>query len=191
MLNQKEIEQIFLDSEALLQGHFRLTSGRHSDRYIQCAKVLQYPEYTTKLCGELARRFQNTGVELVVGPAMGGIVIAYEVARQLNVQTFFAEREDNEMKFRRGFAIKPGQKVLIVEDVITTGGSVLEVINLVRAAGGEVVGAGVLVDRSAGKINLGVPTESLLSFEVQSYPPEECPLCQEGIELVKPGSRKV
>jgi orotate phosphoribosyltransferase len=191
MLTQAEIQQIFIASEALLEGHFRLTSGRHSDRYIQCAKVLQYPEYTTKLCQELAGRFAGAGVDLVVGPAMGGIIVAYEMARQLGVKAIFTEREDNVMQLRRGFTIKPGEKVLVVEDVITTGGSVSEVIELVRQAGGIVAGVAVLVDRSNGKIDLGVRTESLLAMDVKSYSPEECPLCSSGLPLVKPGSRKV
>lgn len=191
MLSRANIEQIFLASGALLEGHFRLTSGRHSDRYIQCAKVLQYPEYTTQLCKELAERFKEQGVELVVGPAMGGIIVAYELARQLQAKAVFTEREEGVMQLRRGFTINPGEKILVVEDVITTGGSILEVMDLSRQAGGEIVGAAVLVDRSAGKINLGIPTASLLSLEVISYDPDECPLCKAGLPVVKPGSRKV
>lgn len=190
MLSHQEIEKMFIDSEALLQGHFKLTSGRHSDRYIQCAQVLQYPEYTSRLCGELARRYKAEEVDLVVGPAMGGIIVAYEVARQLGVKAIFTERENNLMTLRRGFTVKPGQRVLVVEDVITTGGSVKEVIDLVKNLNGTLVGVAVLVDRSAGKVDLGVRTESLLSLEVESYEAEECPLCKENIPLVKPGSRK-
>ena len=191
MLTFLEIEQMFIDSEALLNGHFKLTSGRHSDRYIQCAKVLQYPHYTSKLCQDLAERFQNEQIDLVIGPAMGGIIVAYEVARHLKVRAIFTEREDKVMTLRRGFTIKPGEKVLVVEDVITTGGSVKEVIDIVRQLGGIVAGVAVLVDRSAGKVDLGVPTESLFSLEVKSYLPEECPLCKSNLPLVKPGSRKV
>lgn len=190
MLNHQEIEKIFVDSGALLNGHFKLTSGRHSDRYIQCAKVLQYPHYTSQLCAELAERYKDEQIDIVVGPAMGGIIVAYEVGRHLNVKAIFTEREDKIMTLRRGFEIKPGERVLVVEDVITTGGSVKEVIDIVRDFQATVVGVAVLVDRSAGKVDLGVRSESLLSLEVESYLPEECPICKSGVPLVKPGSRK-
>lgn len=191
MLTKRETEKIFKEAEALLEGHFRLSSGKHSDRYIQCAKVLQFPSQTEKLCQELASRFKDQPVDVVVGPAMGGIVLAYEVAKQLGVRGIFSERENGVMQFRRGFAISPGEKVLVVEDVITTGGSVLEVMDLVRRAGGEVLGVAVLVDRSSGQVDLGVPLESLLSLEVQAFEPEDCPLCQKNMPLVKPGSRPI
>lgn len=190
MLTCQEIEKMFVESEALLNGHFKLTSGRHSDRYIQCAKVLQYPHYTSQLCAELAARFKDEQIDLVVGPAMGGIIVAYEVARHLNVKAIFTERENQVMKLRRGFEIKPGERVLVVEDVITTGGSVKEVMDIVKDLEATVAGVAVLVDRSAGKVDLGVRTESLLSLNVESYLPEECPLCKENIPLVKPGSRQ-
>ncbi|NLC44565.1 MAG: orotate phosphoribosyltransferase [Clostridiales bacterium] len=191
MLTNKEIENIFLESEALLKGHFRLTSGRHSDQYMQCAKVLQYPHFTEILCKDLAERFQGEKIDVVIGPAMGGIIVAYEMARQLNARAIFAERVNEKLELRRGFSIEPGDNVLIVEDVITTGGSVIEVINLVRETGANIIGTALLVDRSAGKVNLGVRTESLLSMEVVSYEEGECPLCKEDIPVVKPGSRKV
>jgi orotate phosphoribosyltransferase len=190
MLTYQEIEKIFIDSEALLKGHFKLTSGRHSNRYIQCAKVLQYPEYTGKLCADLAEKYKDDQIDLVVGPAIGGIIVAYEVARHLGVKAIFTERENNVMTLRRGFTIKPGERVLVVEDVITTGGSVKEVIDILKNLGANVVGVAVLVDRTAGKIDLGVRTESLLSLEVESYLPEDCPLCKSALPLVKPGSRK-
>lgn len=189
MLSQDEIIRIFEDSGALLSGHFRLTSGRHGDRYFQCALVLQHPHYTEKLCHDLASRFQWEGVSAVIGPAMGGIIVSYEIARALGVRSLFTERENGAMKLRRGFSIKPGEKVLVVEDVITTGGSVREVIEVVRGMGGEVVGTGVLVDRSSGTVDLGVRTEALLTMEVVSYAPEECPLCRQGTPAIKPGSR--
>ncbi len=191
MLSAKETEKIFMNSEALLTGHFRLTSGRHSNRYIQCARVLQYPAYAEVLCKGLAQRFMNDRIDVVAGPAMGGIIVAYETARHLNVRAVFSEREEGIMQFRRGFSIRPGERVLVVEDVITTGGSVKEVIEAVRNLGGVVAGVGALVDRSGGKTDLGVKTESLLTLEVQSFLPEECPLCREGLPLVKPGSRKI
>lgn len=189
MLSQNEVVKIFQDSGALLSGHFRLTSGRHGDRYFQCALVLQHPNYTETLCRELAERFQGEGVSAVIGPAMGGIIVSYETARALGVRSLFTERENGVMKLRRGFFIEPGEKVLVVEDVVTTGGSVREVIEVVRRLGGEVVGAGVLVDRSNGTVDLGVRTEALLTMEVKSYVPGECPLCRQGIPALKPGSR--
>lgn len=189
MLSQDEVVKIFEDSGALLSGHFRLTSGRHGDRYFQCALVLQHPNYTETLCRELAERFQGEGVSAVIGPAMGGIIVSYETARALGVRSLFTERENGMMKLRRGFSIEPGEKVLVVEDVVTTGGSVREVIEVVRGLGGEVVGAGVLVDRGNGTVDLGVRTEALLTMEVISYEPGECPLCRQGIPAIKPGSR--
>ena len=189
MLSQTEVAKIFQDTGALLSGHFRLTSGRHADQYFQCALVLQHPQYAEILCRQLAARFQGEGVSVVIGPAMGGIIVAHETARALGVRSLFTERENGAMKLRRGFTLQPGEKVLVVEDVITTGGSVKEVIEVVRVLGGEVVGAGVLVDRSNGIANLGVRTEALLTMPVLSYTPEECPLCKQGLPAVKPGSR--
>jgi orotate phosphoribosyltransferase len=189
MLSQDEVVKIFQDSGALLSGHFRLTSGRHGDRYFQCALVLQHPDYTATLCRELAERFREEGVSAVIGPAMGGIIVSYETARALGVRSLFTERENGVMKLRRGFSIAPGEKVLVVEDVVTTGGSVREVIEVVCGLGGEVVGAGVLVDRSGGRVDLGVRKEALLNMEVVSYDPGECPLCRQGIPAIKPGSR--
>lgn len=190
-MEQKEIYEIFKKSGALLEGHFLLTSGRHSDKYMQCAQVLRFPEYTEKLCKVIADAYKDAGVELVVGPAMGGIIVAYEVARQLGVPNIFAERENGKMTLRRNFSIEKGQKVLVVEDVVTTGGSVVEVIDIVKEQGGEVVGAGVLVDRSNGTVDLGVPLCPVLSMEVVSYPADDCPLCKAGKgDPYKPGSRK-
>lgn len=190
MLNQNEAQKIFIDSGALMEGHFILTSGRHSNQYMQCAQVLQYPAYTEELAKHLADKFRNDGVELVIGPAMGGIIVAYEVARQLGVPSVFTERLDGEMALRRGFMIDAAQKVLVVEDVVTTGGSVKEVMEVVRAFGGHVVGVGVLVDRSNGKVKFGVKQESVLTMDIESWPADNCPLCKEGkIRAIKPGSR--
>lgn len=188
-LSTEEIKKIFIDSGALLEGHFRLTSGRHSDRYIQCARVLMEPKYTGALCGHLAEAFKSENIDLVVGPAMGGIVISYEMARQLGVPSLFTERVDGKMTLRRNFSIEPGQKVLVVEDVVTTGGSVKEVIDIVRESGGIVAGVALLVDRSNGKVDLGTRVEACLSMDVKSYEAEECPLCKEGLPIIKPGSR--
>ena len=188
-MTREEIIQIFEKTSAMLSGHFRLTSGKHSNRYFQCAQVLQHPQHTEKLCRELAARFEGLGIETVIGPAMGGILVSYEVARALGVRSLFTERENGSMALRRNFTIAPGEKVLVVEDVITTGGSVAEVIEVVRSLGGEVVGVGVLVDRSNGQADLGVRTEALLNVTVETYEPEQCPLCAQGIPAVKPGSR--
>ncbi|HBQ85529.1 MAG TPA: orotate phosphoribosyltransferase, partial [Syntrophomonas sp.] len=180
MLEKDKAIEIFTQSGALLEGHFRLTSGRHSNQYMQCAQVLQYPHYTEQLCRHLADKFENEKAEVVIGPAMGGIIVSYEVARQLKVPGIFCERQDGEMMLRRGFEIKPGQKVLVVEDVVTTGGSVDEVIKIVREAGGVVAGVGVLVDRSNGKVDFGVRKEAVLTMDIKSWEAQDCPLCTEG-----------
>jgi len=191
VFSREAIEKMFVDAGALLEGHFLLTSGRHSNRYMQCAQVLQYPAYTEALSRILADRFRNDGVDVVVGPAMGGIIVAYEVARQLGVRGIFCERENGVMTLRRGFSIQPGERILVVEDVITTGGSVMEVMEVTKARGGEVVGVAVLVDRSGGKVDLGVRTEAALVMEIDSWEADSCPLCREGtLPITKPGSRK-
>lgn len=190
MLNNEEILEIFRTSGALQEGHFRLTSGRHSDQYIQCAQVLQYPEHTEALCRHLAGFFREDRVDLVIGPAMGGITLSYEMARQLGTPSLFTEREEGQMALRRSFSVPRGARVLVVEDVITTGGSIREVIGLVEAAGAETVGSAVLVDRSAGAVSLGVPRQvSALSVRVESFDPADCPLCRQGLPITKPGSR--
>jgi orotate phosphoribosyltransferase len=189
--NENNILEIFKKTGALLQGHFLLTSGRHSNIYFQCAKVLQYPEYTEQVCKIIADHFKDYNIDTVISPAMGGIIVGQEVARQLNKRSIFAEREDKKLTLRRGFTINQGEKILICEDVVTTGGSVYEVIDIVKEQGGEVVGVGFIVDRSNGKVNFGYPQKSTMKMEVISYIPEECPLCKENIPLVKPGSRKV
>ena len=157
---------------------------------MQCARLLQYPDVAGPLCEQMASNFADQGVTVVVGPAIGAIPLSYEVARALGVKSIFAERENGVMTLRRGFEVSAQDRVLVVEDVITTGGSVKEVIDLMRAQGATVVGVGVLVDRSNGKIDFGVPLSSLLSLEIESFAPEDCPLCAEGkIPVVKPGSR--
>ncbi len=190
MLSREEAIKIFTDSGALMEGHFLLTSGRHSNQYMQCAQVLQYPDHTEKLARDIAEKFAGDGIELVIGPAMGGIIVSYEVARQLGVPGIFAERKDGKMEIRRGFNIKPGQKVLVVEDVVTTGGSVREVMDAVREAGGKVAGVAVLVDRSNGQVDFGVKQAAVLTMDIQSWESADCPLCAEGkSEAYKPGSR--
>lgn len=189
--NENDILDIFKKTGALLEGHFLLTSGRHSNKYFQCAKVLQFPEYTERVCRILAEYFKDFEIDTVISPAMGGIIVGQEVARQLNKRSIFAEREDKKLTLRRGFTIEKGEKVLVCEDVVTTGGSVFEVIDIVKQQGGEVVGAGYIVDRSNGKVDFGYPQKSTMKMEVVSYTADECPLCRENIPLVKPGSRKV
>ena len=190
-MDRAEMERIFKQTGLMLEGHFLLTSGRHSNRYMQCAKLFQYPEYSEMICKDLAGRFAGQKIDLVVGPAVGGIIMSYEMARQLNVPNIFAERENGAMTLRRGFSIPEGAKVLVVEDVVTTGGSVREVMDIVAEAKAEVVGVCVVVDRSGGKIDFGVPFEAAYETEIQSYEPSQCPLCEQGLELVKPGSRKL
>lgn len=189
-MRYEEIMQIFHQTGALLEGHFLLSSGRHSDRYFQCALVLQYPEQAARLARELAGRVQLPTIQTVVSPALGGVIAGYEVARALGVRGIFAERENGRMTLRRGFSISPGEKVLVVEDVVTTGGSVREVMQVVREAGGVVAGVAALVDRSGGRVDFGVPLWSLVQLEVQSYAPADCPLCRRELPLVKPGSRQ-
>ncbi|MCF8383764.1 MAG: orotate phosphoribosyltransferase [Chlorobium sp.] len=188
-MNNPSMLDMFKSTGALLEGHFRLTSGRHSNTYFQCAKVLQYPEHLSTVCSRIAGHFRESGVETVISPAIGGIVVGTEVGRQLGVKTIFAERKEGKMTIRRGFGLQKGERVVVVEDVITTGGSVAEVIELVEAAGAELVGVGSVVDRSNGKVRLAGNQYSVLLMEVVSYSPEECPLCKKGIPVEAPGSR--
>ncbi len=190
-MDRAEMERIFKQTGLMLEGHFLLTSGRHSNRYMQCAKLFQYPEYSEMICKDLADRFAGQKIDMVVGPAVGGIIMSYERARQFKVPNICAERENGAMTLRRGFSIPEGAKVLVVEDVVTTGGSVREVMDIVAEAKAEVVGVCVVVDRSGGKIDFGVPFEAAYETEIQSYEPSQCPLCEQGLELVKPGSRKL
>ncbi len=185
------ILDLFLKTDALLNGHFLLTSGKHSDQYFQSAKVLQYPKYTETICSLIADHFKDKEIDTVISPAIGGIVVGQEIARQLGKRFIFAEREDKKLKLRRGFEISENEKVLVCEDVVTTGGSVLEVMDIVKSSGAEVVGVGMIVDRSNGKVDFGVPQKSTLQLEVVTYESEDCPLCKKGIPLVKPGSKKL
>ena len=190
-MNNQDILKLFKETNALLSGHFLLTSGRHSNQYFQCAQVLQYTEYNTQICSLIADHFRNEDIDIVISPAIGGIVVGQEVARLLNKKSIFAEREDKKLTLRRGFQIEEGKRYLVCEDVVTTGGSVFEVIDIVKQGGGIVAGVGFIVDRSNNKVNFGVPQFSTLQLEVVSYAPEECPLCKQNIPAVKPGSRKI
>ncbi|MGI5891968.1 MAG: orotate phosphoribosyltransferase [Bacillota bacterium] len=191
MLTREQIIDIFKVKDVLLEGHFRLSSGRHAQHYLQCAKILQYPADTEVLAKQLAQLFVDEKITVVAGPAIGAIILAYEVARALGVRSIFGERENGVMTFRRGFQLNPEDKVLVVEDVITTGGSTKELIEAVKKSQATLVGVGSLVDRSGGKVDFGIPFKPLLSFEIQSYMPEECPLCKQGVsDAVKPGSKQ-
>lgn len=191
MMSEQEILDIFTRTGVLQEGHFRLTSGYHSSQYMQCAQVLQYPEEAGALCREIAARFADERIDLVLGPAIGGIIVAYEIARHLGCRSLFCEREDGQMTLRRGFHISPGERVLVAEDVVTTGGSVKEALALAAQAGAEPVGVGLLVDRSAGKVDFGVRTEALLHMGIPKYLPHDCPLCRDGLPIQKPGSRRL
>src|SRR6186713_126403 len=179
----------FRRSGALLDGHFRLSSGLHSPGYLQCALVLQHPREAEALGAALGGIVRSLGAQAVLSPAMGGIVIGQEVGRALNVRAIFAERQDGTLTLRRGFTLDPGEKVLVVEDVVTTGGSTRETMEVARAAGAVVVGACAVVDRSGGKQGLDVPFHALLPMVVPTYQPDDCPLCKQGLPIVKPGSR--
>lgn len=185
----KEIYKIFQESGALLNGHFQLTSGLHSPIYFQCAKVLQYPKYNQFLGKRLVTYFKSHSIDVVISPAIGGIVVGQEVGRQLGVRTIFAERKDNKMQLRRGFELTKNEKVLVCEDVVTTGGSVFEVIELVKSKSAEVIGVGVIVDRSNGTVDFAVEQHALVKLNAEIYNPEECPLCEKGDPIQKPGSR--
>ena len=184
-------KSILEKSEALLTGHFLYTSGKHGGEYMQCAKVLQNPSDTAELAKVIVAGFKGEKIDIVLAPAMGGIIIGYEVARTLDVTSMFAERENGVMTLRRGFAIPKGAKVLVVEDVITTGNSALEVVKIVQEQGGDVVGVGCIVDRTGGEVNLGVKLVAAYSNKMVAYEPEDCPLCKDGLDLVKPGSRVI
>jgi orotate phosphoribosyltransferase len=174
---------------ALQEGHFKLTSGLHSSGYLQCALVLQHPREAEACGAAMAQRVFNLGAQVVLSPALGGIVIGQEVARGLGVRAIFAERQNGTLTLRRGFALEPGEKVLVVEDVLTTGGSTRETMEIARAAGAEVVGAASIIDRSGGTAGLDVPYVALASIAVPTYQSDECPMCAAGQSVVKPGSR--
>jgi len=180
----------FEDTEALLEGHFLLSSGLHSSKYLQCALALQYTADAGRFGEAIASRFMGKGIETVASPAIGGLVIGFAVASALNVRFIWTERQDGEMIVRRGFSVRPDERILVVEDVITTGGSTRECINALEKLGGDVVAAASIVDRSNGTADVGVPRTSLLSLDVPSYSASDCPMCAAGSEPVKPGSRK-
>ena len=189
-MTNEQVLEIFRETEGILKGHFRLASGRHSDTYMQCAKLFMYPDKSELLCSELAKKLDGKEIDTVASPAIGGIIMGYEMARALNVPNIFVERIEGNMTLRRGFSVKKGEKILVVEDVVTTGGSVVETIKLLESMGAEVVAVASIVDRSNGKVDFGKPYKALLSMEVISYEESECPICKEGkVPLTKPGTK--
>jgi orotate phosphoribosyltransferase len=190
-MTRDELLDLYRRAGALLEGHFRLTSGLHSPGYLQCALVLQHPQHAEMLGRAIVDRTRELRPTLVLSPALGGVVIGQEVARALGVRAIFAERQDGALTLRRGFMISENDRVLVVEDVVTTGGSTRETMQVARAAGGQVVGAASIVDRGTRPVDLGVPYASLLAIDLPTYEPDRCPLCAQGLPVVKPGSRPV
>jgi orotate phosphoribosyltransferase len=188
-MTSEQVLDVYRKTGALLTGHFLLSSGLHSEQYLQSALVLQEPDIATRLCAALAAYFKDERIEAVIAPALGGVFVSHETARALGVRALFAERVNGELTLRRGFTIKPGERLLVVEDVITTGKSTKETIEVVKRAGGVAVAAGSLVDRSGGRADIGVPYKSLVTLNVPTYAPDACPLCKAGSAPVKPGSR--
>lgn len=187
--SEQYLLSIFQETGALLEGHFQLTSGLHSSRYLQCALVLAHPRHAEGVGRAIASHFAGEEITSVVAPAIGGIIVAHEAARALGARAMFTEREAGQMTFRRGFKLSEGERVLVVEDVVTTGGSTRETIDAVTSAGGKVVGAASLVDRSGGAVDVGVRRVAIMTLDVPAYAPSDCPLCREGTPAVKPGSR--
>jgi len=181
-----DVDSLLRSTGAILEGHFRLTSGRHSNLYVEKFRIMENPAATTALCGMVADRFRSSGVQTVVGPAMGGVILAFETARHLDVRNIFAEKgPEGELFFDRGFAIAPGEPVLVVDDVLTTGGSVKKVLSLLESAGAKVAGVGFLIDRTNGGVDFGVPFFACHTMNIESFAAEDCPFCKQGIELVE------
>ena len=188
MMTQEEVRALLVKTGAIMDGHFLLTSGLHSPHYVEKFNVLQHPAYTAQLCAAMAEKFKDAAIETVVGPVTGGILLAHETGKSLGTRAIFTERVDGKMTFRRGFSLREGERVLIVEDIVTTGGSIKGVIEVVKAAGAVPVAVSMLVDRSGGKANFGdVPHTALLTMEVETYTPETCPLCAKGVPMTKRG----
>ena len=192
MLTNQRIEQILHDSGMLMTGHFLYTSGRHGEKYFEKARILQNPAYVTEIMGHLAAQFKDDDVDIVIAPAVGAVILGFELARQLGVTCLFTERENDKMALRRGFIIPKGARVVVAEDVVTTGGSVREVIDIVKNAGGVLVGVALLVDRTGGTIDFGAKTVAAYTTEATSYEADNCPICAAGdVPLTKPGSRSL
>jgi len=189
-MHQDAVLKLFRESGALLEGHFRLSSGLHSGGYLQCALVLQHPAHAETLGRALGELLRSADANAVLSPALGGLIIGHEVGRALGVRAIFAERQDAQLTLRRGFTLGPTDRVVIIEDVVTTGGSTRETMTVARASGATVVGAGAVIDRSGGNADLGVPFSSLVTLELPTYDPDACPMCKAGQPIVKPGSRQ-
>ncbi len=190
-MNRDALLDLFRRCSALLEGHFRLSSGLHSPGYLQCALVLQHPQHAAALGSALADRLRELRPTTVLSPALGGLIIGHEVARALGARAIFAEREDGVLRLRRGFSIADAERVIVVEDVVTTGGSTRETMQVARASGAQVVAAAAVVDRSGGTAKLDVPLHALLELSLPTYDPNACPLCAEGVPIAKPGSRQL
>ena len=188
VLTEQKVREIFLEADALQTGHFRLSSGRHSGEYWEKFWVLQYPDKVQTLCAEIAHRYENDGVEVVLGPTTGGILLAFEVARQLGIKALYAEKEHGERTLRRGLQLPTGTRTLIVDDIMTSGGAVKECIDVANAHKAQIIGTAVLVDRSGGTVALGVRQEALLTVAAETFASEDCPLCKQNILLKEPGT---
>lgn len=187
-MTEAEVKNILVKTGAIMDGHFLLTSGLHSPHYVEKFNVLQHPQYTQLLCEAMAEKFKDANIETVVGPVTGGILLAHETGKALGTRAIFTERENGKMTFRRGFSLHAGERVLIVEDIVTTGGSIKEVIEVVKEHGGVPVAVSMLVDRSGGKATFGdVPHTALLTMDVETHKPEDCPLCAQGVPMTKRG----
>ncbi|MST62416.1 orotate phosphoribosyltransferase [Peptostreptococcus anaerobius] len=189
MENKIDVIEILKECDALLEGHFLLSSGKHSNRYVQCAKVLRFPDKAEKILSLVVEKIKDLDIDLVVGPAMGGVIVSYELGRQLGKETVFTERKNNIMELRRGFEVKPGARIIIAEDVVTTGKSTIETKKVLEGLGGNVIGVACIANRT--KDDIGMPIYSAIDIDIQVYESDDCPLCNEGkIDLVKPGSRE-
>lgn len=186
----KKAMDLLKKSKALLEGHFLLSSGLHSNRYVQCALVLQYSNYAAFLAKEIAKKFGKVKIDTVISPAIGGIVFGQEVARDIGAKAIFAEREEGKLTLRRGFDIKKDEKILVIEDVLTTGGSAKEIIKIIKKKKAKLIGVGSLVNRSMKRLDFGVPFKSLVKLDIKTFDAQHCPYCSKGLALVKPGSRK-
>ena len=187
-LTEQQALDLFKQAGAFLEGHFILTSGLHSPHYVEKFRVLEHPRITEQLCAQIAENFAGEGVTVVIGPVTGGVILAHEVGKQLGTRAMFTERVDGKMALRRGFSIGPQDRVLVVEDIVTTGGSVFEVLEVVKETGASIAGLGFLVDRSGGRVEFGIPSKPLITLDVVTYPPDNCLLCQNGSVAMKPGS---
>lgn len=187
-MTEKKLLYIFKKTAALLEGHFLLTSGLHSSKYIEKFRIFEYPRYTEKICKEIAKLYKDKNITVVCGPMTGGIILAHEIAKALGVKMVFTERTNGVMTLKRGFHLSATDRVVIVEDIVTTGSSINEVIDVVKESGCKIIGISAIADRSSGQASFPYPFQSLIKFNIKNYLPEDCPLCKSGIPLIKPGS---